>query len=270
MSDNNSPSVNLGETDLNQRTTKKLRHDALDSDCVMEEMEIQDPEATRKLDDPTPDPEVLPWSVKVFPGHEQQQSGSSCPHFYMGEDEEERYEGVDALFRYQGEMEDSSPKYGPRVEISKEKYLSLIRQWRGALIIKLLSKSMNFKILDQRLRDLWQLEHGYELTDLEEDYYIVRFYSRDDYLCVLEGCPWIVMDHYLMKMKWRPKFRPTTETISSTLVWIRFMGILPELLDEETLSTMRDLLGEDGQGGSTISDRLAKSFCTCVHGNEIG
>lgn len=103
-------------------------------------------------------------------------------------------------------------------KISKEKYLSLIRQWGGALIIKLLGKSVNFKILDQRLRDLCQLEHGYELTDLEEDYYIVRFYSRDDYLClcVLEGSLWIVMGHYLMEMKWRPKFRPAAETLLHT------------------------------------------------------
>lgn len=107
----------------------------------------------------------------------------------------------------------------------------------------MLGKSVGYWILNQRLRDLWQLEHGYELTGLEEYFYIVRFFSKEDYLKVLEGGPWIVMGHYLMVTKWRPRFRPSTAKITSTLVWMRFPSNLPELLDEETLTSMVDLLG---------------------------
>lgn len=107
----------------------------------------------------------------------------------MGEDEEERYLGVDKLFMTSEDSMDQTSKYGPRVEISKEKYISLFKQWRGAMILKLLGKTVSYRVLEQRVRELWQLELGFELTDLVEGYYVVRFFSRHDYLYVLKGGP---------------------------------------------------------------------------------
>lgn len=52
------------------------------------------------------------------------------------------------------------------------------------------------------------------------------------------------MEHYLIVAKWRPNFRPSTETISSTLVWIRFPELPIELFDEEVLSYMGDAIGK--------------------------
>lgn len=49
--------------------------------------------------------------------------------YYMSEDDEEKYEGVDELFRYHDESEEMAPLYGLRLEISKEKYTSLFKKW---------------------------------------------------------------------------------------------------------------------------------------------
>lgn len=92
------------------------------------------------------------------------------------------------------------------------------------------------------MRELWQLWKAFELTDLEEGFFIVRFYSREDYLHVLEGGPWVILGHYLTVMRWRPLFRPSANCIKSTLVWVQF-PVLPELLDEEILSSMGDRVG---------------------------
>lgn len=110
-------------------------------------------------------------------------------HLYLGEDDEEKYTGIDELFITPADSEEQPPKFGPRVEISKEKYLSLFKQWRGALIVKLLGKSVSYRILDQKIRDLWQLDLWYELTNFAEGYYMVCFFSRKDYLHVLEDGP---------------------------------------------------------------------------------
>lgn len=64
----------------------------------------------------------------------------------LGEDEEEKYTGVDELFMNAQETEDQLPKYGPRVEISKEKHLSLFKKWRCALILKLLGKTVSYNL----------------------------------------------------------------------------------------------------------------------------
>lgn len=217
-----------------------------------------------------PGPQVPPadqsWASTLFP--DQVPESSMYPQFYLGEDEEEKYEWIDALFHSHLDLDDAPPKYGPRLELSKEKYTSLFRQWRGSLIIKLLGKSVSFRTLDQRLRDLWTLEHGFELTDFEGDFYIARFYCRSDYLMVLEGGPWVILGHYLTVMKWRPKFRPSAATISSTLVWVRFPGIYPEMLDEETLSSLGDLIGTTVKVDSTSLTGLRGRFSrVCVEVN---
>lgn len=73
------------------------------------------------------------------------------PHLYMGDDDEEIYPRVDELFMSTEIMEELPPKYGPQVEISKEKYISLFKPWRGALILKLLGKTVNYHVLEQRV-----------------------------------------------------------------------------------------------------------------------
>lgn len=69
-------------------------------------------------------------------------------HYYMGEGDEEKFDRVDEIFITTEEA--TPPKFGPRVEISKEKCVSLFAKWRGALIIKLLGKAISYSVLDQR------------------------------------------------------------------------------------------------------------------------
>lgn len=82
----------------------------------------------------------------------------------------------------------------------------LVQTMRGALVLKLLGTMISYHMLDQRLLNLWTLEKGLKLTDLAENYFIVHFFCREDYMHILEGGPWTILGHYLTVMKWRPKF----------------------------------------------------------------
>lgn len=193
-----SPPVTPGEQETHSRLIKKPKH-AIEEGCILEEMEVQ---VDKNIQQANMDPREENWASRLFPV-----TGGSLEdqrHYYMGEDDKEKFDGVDEIFRTTEEA--TPPKFGPKVEISKEKYVSLFVKWRGALIIKLLGKTISYRVLDQRIHDLWNLDKGYELTDLEEGFFIVRFFSRPDYLHVLEGGPWIILGHYLMVSKWRPKF----------------------------------------------------------------
>lgn len=207
------PPAPVGDNDPPHRSPKKPKH----NEDVVDEgiLEVQDLVDTG-LDNPASD--ATTWTNKLFP--DSSQLHSERPHFYMGEDEEERYARVDEMFSYNDSLEECPPQFGPRVEICKEKYTSLFKKWWGTLIIKLMGKLVSYRTLQQRVRDLWQLDRGFELTDLEEGYFIVRFFTRDDYLHVLEGGPWIILGYYLTVMKCRPKFRPVAETVSKTLIWV--------------------------------------------------
>lgn len=57
---------------------------------------------------------------------------------------------------------------------------------------------------------------------------------------VLEGGPWTILGHYLTVIKWRPTFIPTKETVTKTLIWVRFPSVPSELLDEEFIVSMGD------------------------------
>lgn len=182
---------------------------------------------------------------KIFTETLQQESlrAEQLP-YYMDEDKEERYPGVDELFATQSLSEEPLSASGLVLEISKDKYISLFKPWRGALIIKLLGKIVSYRVMLQRKTALWKLQKDHELIDLEGSYYVVHFFAREDYLKVLEGGPWIILGHYLTVVKWRPNFRPSRQTITSTLIWLRFREVPFKMFDEESLADLGDLVGK--------------------------
>lgn len=101
--------------------------------------------------DPTPPP---PWSRSFADTVRQESPEEDTPQYYMGEDEEEKYPGIDELFSSPSLVDNVPPAYGPALDISKEKYISLFKPWRGALIIKLLGKSITYRLMHQRTTSL--------------------------------------------------------------------------------------------------------------------
>lgn len=72
--------------------------------------------------------EVPGASSKSFADAVKSARQTSDEHqYYMGDDDEEPYPGVDDLFNRQNLSEDSVPISGPLLELSKEKYLSLFK-----------------------------------------------------------------------------------------------------------------------------------------------
>lgn len=102
---------------------------------------------------------------------------------------------------------------------------------------------MSYKVLEQRTKDLWKLEWGCELIDLEKGFYVARFYSEADYNRVLEEGPWIIMGHYLTVMKWKPNFRPSLVKITSNLVWIRLPKVPLEFFNDTSLRRVGNSFG---------------------------
>ncbi|KAI5664275.1 hypothetical protein M9H77_23598 [Catharanthus roseus] len=131
---------------------------------------------------------------------------------------------------------ESSP--WPNVEVLLEKGHMLWQPWKWAWILKVLGKSVSLRVLEQRTKDLWKFEWGSEIIDLEKGYFLVRFYSRKDYMHVLENRPWVIMGHYLTIFKWRPNFRPSMEKVISKLAWVHFLEVPIEFFEKETLMAM--------------------------------
>lgn len=118
--------------------------------------------------------------------------------------------------------------------------------------MELLGKSASYRILEQCTRELWQLQHEHELINLENGFYVARFFCQEDYLHVLEGRPCIMLGHYQTVSKWKPNFHPSTTNVNSTLVWVCFPNLPMELFDEEILFVMEEAVGRTVKVDATL------------------
>ncbi|OMO87284.1 reverse transcriptase [Corchorus capsularis] len=129
------------------------------------------------------------------------------------------------------------------ITFSKEEKEAMRKPWRNALIVKLLGKVLGFSALTSRINQLWKLEGDYKVTDLEHDYFIIRFQKKVDYEHVLEGGPWIIGGHYLTVRQWRPNFMPSSDKIEKLIIWIRFPNIPVEYFNMIALKKMGGKVG---------------------------
>ncbi|MBA0701489.1 hypothetical protein Goari_027295, partial [Gossypium aridum] len=76
-----------------------------------------------------------------------------------------------------------------------------------------------------RVWALWSLGNRFQLIDLENDFYLVRFQDKDDFDKVLMSGLWVIFGHYLMERLWSSDFSIANNNLDKQVVWIR----LPEL-----------------------------------------
>ncbi|KAE8705252.1 hypothetical protein F3Y22_tig00110429pilonHSYRG00369 [Hibiscus syriacus] len=66
---------------------------------------------------------------------------------------------------------------------------------------------------------MWMPKMEYELIDVGEGYFLIKFSSLDDLKFALEG-PWIIYGHYQSVRKWFADFHRSSTAIDSTAVWV--------------------------------------------------
>lgn len=147
----------------------------------------------------------------------------------------------------------------PQVAVSKEELKKLYAPLRRALVVKMLGKKVGFNNLRQRIRTLWQIPE-LELTYLDNDFYMVRFRSKDEYERVLHGGPWIILGHYLTIQKWHPNFDPDTTNITKTLTWVRLPKLPIAFFNEELLAKLGKVLGRVIQIDKHTAESLRGRF----------
>ncbi|CAL1371131.1 unnamed protein product [Linum trigynum] len=130
-----------------------------------------------------------------------------------------RQEGLDAGFEGEGD-----PKCPPVYFTSAEERM-FIREWRSALVVKALGRSVSYTLMAKRLNSLWARAGTIQVTSAKKGYFLVCFTSGVDYERAVTGGPWMVGDNYLTVHQWTEDFNPYEHEISSTLVWARLLEI---------------------------------------------
>ncbi|KAL5852833.1 hypothetical protein ACOSQ3_007951 [Xanthoceras sorbifolium] len=118
----------------------------------------------------------------------------------------------------------------------------LCKAWSNALICKIMGRPYTLNYMLQKLNQKWSLIGQWQLTDLEDGYFVARFQMDADLEYVLTGGPWIISNHYLVVQKWRPNFVPGEEPIKGMPVWIRLSKLPMEWIDVDVLRNIWSII----------------------------
>jgi len=94
-----------------------------------------------------------------------------------------------------------------------------------------------------KLENVWKLTGGFELMDVGNSYYMVKFDGLEDKNKVINGDPWMIYDHILAVSQWSSKFNATTATIDKTMVWIRIPRLNIVYYDKSLLWALASMVG---------------------------
>lgn len=83
-----------------------------------------------------------------------------------------------------------------------------------------------------------------ELVALDDKYFLVKFFSVDDYEFAKYGGLWMILEHYLIVKDWKLNFDPKTNTTEKVIVWMRFPELPVEYYNYGFLMKIGELIGE--------------------------
>ncbi|CAJ2671540.1 unnamed protein product [Trifolium pratense] len=131
----------------------------------------------------------------------------------------------------------------PMVHIADSVFENLCSPWKDALVVKLLGKKLGFNTMKDRLTKVWKLTSDFDIMDINNGFFMVKFDLEADRLKVMDGGPWMVFDRYLSVQSWSADFVSPTAKIDRTMVWIRFPGLNLVFYDESVLLALGAAVG---------------------------
>lgn len=124
---------------------------------------------------------------------------------------------------------------GPVIPFFDEELALWSSPWKNTLVVNVLRKKVNFRIIENKLNRSWMKNGGIHIIDMYDGYYQIVFKSEDDYKHALFEGPWMVADHYLIVQRWRPLFLMNVQKTQRVAVWIRIPRLPIERYNETFL-----------------------------------
>lgn len=116
-------------------------------------------------------------------------------------------------------------RLNPMVDVENLYFDGFCAPWQDALVVKLLGKIIGYHVMMDRLNKNWKLTTSFDMLDIGNNFYMVKFDIEADRTKVMEEGPQMIFDHYLTIHTWSQDFISTATKIDETLVWVRFPGL---------------------------------------------
>ncbi|KAL7213410.1 hypothetical protein ACSBR2_016017 [Camellia fascicularis] len=237
-----SPTKTQEEEDHLVRSTKKIK-----SKDHLETMDIAENPGIPPMLAPVPGPAEILTEGQKAKSFKEALAAPRPVDFYFDD-------SMDSISADEVEDEEDAPIHEetlhpaqqgiPQVHLPKKLLDQIRRPWANTLIVKLLGKTIEYKMLCTRVKNLWGLQEDFNVIDLGNNYFLFKFSSLEDCAHVYSGGPWVIMDHYLTVRKWEPDFKASEAFETTTAVWVRFLELPIEYFQEKVLYTIAQQIGK--------------------------
>ncbi|XVF67807.1 hypothetical protein PTKIN_Ptkin10aG0151500 [Pterospermum kingtungense] len=106
-----------------------------------------------------------------------------------------------------------------------------------------MGRTVGYNYLLRKIHAMWRPKLRIELVALENDYFLVKFASSDDYNYAKFEGPWMILDHYLIVKEWSPNFDSLNDRTEKMLVWVRLPCLPIEYYDQDFLLKVGSKIG---------------------------
>ncbi|XP_057432116.1 uncharacterized protein LOC130724864 [Lotus japonicus] len=131
----------------------------------------------------------------------------------------------------------------PQLHVDKSVIDNMCSPWKDALVVGLLGKKLGFRTMKDRLSNIWKLVGEFDLLDIDNGFFMVKFDRKEDKKKVMDGAPWLIFDHYLAVAPWSKEFISPAAKITRTLAWVRVPGLNVTFYDECFLMSLAKIIG---------------------------
>ena len=90
----------------------------------------------------------------------------------------------------------------PKVFFDAKAVEELSELWKDALVAKLLGKHLSYTAMREKLKVLWRLQAGFDIMDVGNDYFMVKFDTPMDRDKVIMSGPWMIQGCYVAIKEW--------------------------------------------------------------------
>ncbi|XP_057432639.1 uncharacterized protein LOC130725428 [Lotus japonicus] len=97
--------------------------------------------------------------------------------------------------------------------------------------------------MKMKLAGVWRLDGDFELLDVGNGFFMVKFDIKEDRDKVIGGGPWRIFDHYIAVSMWNHAFVSPAAKVDRTLAWIRIPGLNVAFYDESFLMLVTQVIG---------------------------
>ncbi|XP_054801506.1 uncharacterized protein LOC129305527 [Prosopis cineraria] len=113
----------------------------------------------------------------------------------------------------------------PSITFSSQVLSVLDKKMGFSVVIKLLGRKISYRQLRMQLQLIWRPLRLFQLNDVDDECFLVKFSNEEDFQRILTTDPWVIYGHYLTVQPWTPSFKPQEHVINHVIGWVRLPGL---------------------------------------------